>query len=211
MLVLAAVAWTLPVRAADTGTDKIRITVVKKTADSRVEGVGRGGRTDIQRRDSQVFYKIDLQRLSPQVPENLTVQWIAVVDGRRDGLNAAAHGEEEIVLTAAHPASLETKPVDVNTVEFSGRHSGAMGDEAYGYALRIHDDKGTLVAEKYLPKDLAAKAAKWFADIDQGTLEASDGKGGLSPEKIQRIKERLGRERGWGPSGGGRGADRKGK
>ena len=173
----ALLAWTAgagraapPVAAGRAAPERLRITVTKKTADQRAGPNQQVGHASARAHEAEMLYRLEFQRLVPSVPENLTVEWLIVVQGAGGNLRPGAHGTDEIVLPPGRTAAMDTKPVTLKGWEWTAgawHGSGAIREDLYGYAIRVRDDRGTLVGEKYVPKDVEKRADALIEELQK--------------------------------------------
>ncbi|MCX7818165.1 MAG: hypothetical protein N2652_02995 [Kiritimatiellae bacterium] len=154
-LLLLGVAIATSARAAP-ALEKVRVSATRKTIASR-KGPSQqlaqvSGRVD----EDEVVYRFEIQRLAPDVPENLRVRYLVVIQGATGSLRPGVMKEEEIVLAGATPATFETEPVTLRRIEWnrSGPGSGELREKAYGWAIRVTDEQGRILLEKCQPKDI---------------------------------------------------------
>lgn len=123
-------------------------------------------------KQSESYYRFEIQRAALDVPENLVCEYMVVVQTANGHLYPGATKTEEFVLTAAQAAVIESEPVTLRALEWQNqgimRGGGKVSEEVYGWIVRVKDEKGTLVGEKSQPKDLAVK---WDALVEEGTKQ----------------------------------------
>ena len=137
--------------------DKVRITATRKTADQKAGGVRRTADAQGRSTEEQVFYRFELTRIVPSAPAELVADWLIVIEGPAGGLHPGIAGRDEVVLDLGKPVVLETQPVAVKGLQWNVGgfgHTGGIRESVYGYAIRLLDQKGNLVAEKYQPRNL---------------------------------------------------------
>jgi len=154
MAVVAAV--TAARAAAPSGPEKVRVTATRKTAASRSGPHQNLPEVSGRVEQDDVYYRFEIKRLAPDVGENLRVSYMVVVQGALGNLRPAAVKEEEVVLSGLKPAVVETDPVTLQRLQWnrSGVGTGELREQVYGWAIRVTDEKGTILLEKYQPKDL---------------------------------------------------------
>ncbi len=150
--VLAAVAlaaWAQPGAAIE----KVRISATRKTALQREGSTQQLPETTTRTTREEVFYRIGLQRMTPAVPEQVEVEWVLVVERAGGRLVPAGHGTSELSLPLGREAELDTEPVALLGREWGGG-ADSVEDDIHGYAVRVRDANGSIVAEKFQPKSL---------------------------------------------------------
>lgn len=146
-----ALAFALPAPALE----KVRITGTKKTIDKRESSSQRLPHGQTQLSEKQVVYAFSLQRMTPDTSEQATASWILMRESMDGRLSEAARGDSVVSLPLGRAVALESAPVTLTEREWS-RHggSGTVGSSLAGYGLRILDDKGQIIAERYDPASI---------------------------------------------------------
>lgn len=151
--------------AAPPAPERIRISATKKT-----EAARRGPKKNLPNAwrvsEDDVFYRFEIQRVALDVPEDLRIQYMVVVEGLRGRLRVGTAKEEELVLSGMTPVPVESDPVTLMSVDWRRGRRGGSGDakeKLYGWSVRVLDAKGVVVAEKFQPKDLETQAEKLMA------------------------------------------------
>ncbi len=156
-LAAALILWLAaePARPASQ-PEKLRVSATRKTVASR-QGPRQqlphaSGRVD----ENEVVYRFEIQRVTPDVPDDLRVRYLVVIQGALGNLRAGTMKEEELVLSGSRPVTFETEPVTLRRVEWNrtGPGSGELRETAYGWAIRITDPEGRILLEKCQPKDI---------------------------------------------------------
>ncbi|MBM4156123.1 MAG: hypothetical protein FJ221_14030 [Lentisphaerae bacterium] len=149
-------AMTVPAMAAPSMPEKVRVTATKKTAASRKGPQQSLPNVSGRVEEDEVFYRFELQRIAMDVPQDLRIQYMVVVQDAAGQLRAGAAKEEEVVLEALRPVAVESETVTLKKIEWNraGLGTGALKEKLYGWAVRVTDGKGTILTEKFQPKDL---------------------------------------------------------
>lgn len=156
-LAAALILWLAgePARPASQ-PEKLRVSATRKTVASRQGPTQQlphaSGRVD----ENEVVYRFEIQRVTLDVPDDLRVRYLVVIQGALGNLRAGAMKEEELVLSGSRPVTFETEPVTLRRVEWNrgGPGSGELRETAYGWAIRITDPEGRILLEKCQPKDI---------------------------------------------------------
>lgn len=147
--------------AAPPALERVRISATKKT-----EAARHGGQVNLpnaSRRvdEDDVFYRFEIQRVALDVPADLRIQYMVVVEGMAGRLRVGATKEEELVLHGMTPVPVDSDPVTLRSIEWNRGRRGGSGEnkeKLYGWSVRLTDAKGVVVAEKFQPKDLETQA-----------------------------------------------------
>ena len=165
----AALLCAAAVAAPAAGIEKVRITAAKKTESQRRGAEQTVGTARGNTKQSDLFYRFEIQRIAVDVPENLVCEYLVAVKTAAGVLYPGATKSEEFVLTGAQPAVIDTETIPLKSVEWQnagiGRGGGRIAEDIDGWVVRVRDEKGNLVAEKAQPKDLGEK---WDAIIAEG-------------------------------------------
>jgi hypothetical protein len=159
--------------------DPMRISVTRKTAASR-----KGDQQSLPRGSAQVsetdsFYRFEIRRVRLDVPEDLRIRHMTIVQLPNGSLRAAAVKEEEFVLAGPTAAVVDAEPVTLRTVHWTAgppgyRSSGDLKEKLYGWHARILDDNGNILMEKCHPKDVETQAERlageWERDAARGDI-----------------------------------------
>ncbi|OQW94784.1 MAG: hypothetical protein BWK77_08565 [Verrucomicrobia bacterium A1] len=143
--------------------EKVRISATKKTEAAR-HGAQKSLPNASRRVDEDdMFYRFEVQRVALDVPEDLRIRYMVVVEGLGGRLRIGATKEEELVLSGMTPVPVDSDPVTLRSIEWNRGRRGGSGEnkeKLYGWSVRVLDAKGGVVAEKFQPKDLEAQAEK---------------------------------------------------
>jgi hypothetical protein len=156
---ILAVTMAVSAFAAPSMPEKVRITATKKTAAShkgpQQSLPNASGRVE----EDEVLYRFELQRAALDVPEDLRIQYMLVVQGAGGQLRPGVVKEEEVVLAGPRPVTVESDPVTLRKIEWnrSGLGTGELKETLHGWAVRVMDGKGAILAEKFQPKDLESQ------------------------------------------------------
>ena len=182
LLAGALAAGSLAIAA--TGTiEKVKISVTQKTGDRRKSSAQARVRKVTQSKETETYFTIELQRMTPDTPDEVAVEYLAVIEDARGRLRPDLKGEETVKLPLGRAMEIETESVTLKTVEWTGGtraapRGGAAGESVYGYIVRVRAPDGTLLAEKIQPRDLERKADDLF---QQAEKNASRKEGGQPP------------------------------
>jgi len=155
---LAAAAATVPGAARAQGIESYRIQVTRKT-----EGQRKGDATRMPFRDakmrptsSDVYYAIELRRMTPDAPESVTVEALIVLESPMGRVFPGGYSRETVKLPLGIATTLETDSVVLESVEWRGRFGadGAFGTKLLGYAVRVLNADGKVLAAKYQPREI---------------------------------------------------------
>lgn len=154
--------------------ERVRITATKKTEAAR-HGAQVNLPNAVRRfNEDDVFYRFEVQRVALDVPEDLRIRYMVVVEGMAGRLRVGAAKEEELVLSGMTPVPVDTEPVTLSSMEWNRGRRGGSGEtkeKLYGWSVRVLDAKGAVVAEKFQPKDLETQAEKlmtqWKEDAEK--------------------------------------------
>ncbi len=169
-----------PVLAAPPMPEKVRVTATKKTAASRKGPQQSLPNVSGRIEEDEVFYRFELQRVALDVPEDLRIQYMVVVEGAGGQLRAGAVKEEEVVLEGLRPVAVESETVTLRKLEWNraGLGTGELKEKLHGWAVRVTDGKGAILAERFQPKDLESQRDR--------LLEQWRKTGGEPPDRPQR-------------------------
>lgn len=132
--------------------DMIAISATKKTVDQV-----KGSEQDLPRGKSRaterlVMYRIDVRRMSPQVPENVVVEWMILVEAAAGRVLPGTMGSKTVQLPLGQSVSVDTDTVRLLGREWRGGPvPGTVQDEIAGYGIRVLGPVGNVLAEKYDP------------------------------------------------------------
>ena len=145
--------------AASPAPEKVRVTATKKTAASHKGPQQSLPNVSGRVEEDEVFYRFELQRVALDVPEDLRIQYMVVVQAAGGQLRAGIVKEEEVVLRGPTPVAVESGSVTLRKIEWnrSGLGTGELKEKLYGWVVRVTDGKGAILAEKYQPKDLESQ------------------------------------------------------
>lgn len=175
-----AVAVTVGALAAPPAPEKVKVTATKKTTASRKGPQQSLPNVSGRVEEDEVFYRFELQRVALDVPQDLRIQYMIVIQGGGGQLRAGAAKEEEVVLEGLRPVAVESETVTLKKVEWNraGLGTGEIKEKLYGWAVRVTDGKGAILAEKFQPKDLETQMDR--------LLEQWKKTGGAPPERPER-------------------------
>ena len=157
VLLLAASAYALTPGA-------IVIKGTKKKDGSRDGGNITAGKNVAHSQDD-IYYQFDLSTMSKDVPSEVKVKWVVLVSTMKGRLRLASQGEKPATLTmGGQPARVETPIFTMN--EERGPKGRKFEAEIVGYGVKVLDDKGNVLAEKYDPES----AHKRLTDAFDGNL-----------------------------------------
>ncbi len=167
----ALTAGSLAMAAPGT-IEKVKISVTRKTGERRTSSPQGGARRVAQSKDTETYFVIQLQRMTPDTPEEVKVEYLAVIEGALGNLHPDLRGEETVKLPLGRAVELETESITLKTVSWNGGPrggpgGGAAGESVYGYIVRVRSADGTLLAEKIQPRDLERKADAMFQEADK--------------------------------------------
>ena len=136
--------------------DKVRISATRKTASSEQGSTQQLPKTTIRATRQDVYYRFGFQRMVPSVPEKLEVQWVIVIERMGGRLVPAVTGSTELEMPLGREVEVSTDPVPLLGRAWEGG-SRSIEDSIYGYAVRVTDPDGNIVAEKFNPKALESQ------------------------------------------------------
>lgn len=166
-----AAVWLAESAFASPQREKLRVSATRKTVASRQGPTQQLPRASGRVDEHEVIYRFEIQRLTPDVPENLRVRYLVVIQGPMGNLRAGTMKEEEIVLSGPRPTTFETEPVTLRRIEWNrgGPGSGELRDKVYGWAIRITDLEGRILLEQCQPKDIDAQLDRLVKEATSGT------------------------------------------
>ena len=189
MLRLLGCTLLLASAARAAGPEYIRISDSRKTVDRRTSGAQEVPRGTTSLTEKQVVLTFKLQRMSPQVPEQVNVEWVVMKEGMDGRLAEADRGSAVAMLPLGRPEEVETAPIALDERSWSvggGRHhrSGNAEDDVAGYGLRIKGADGKVLAERYEPDSFRTRI-DWEA---APRLPAGARIRGLDGKKAERLQ-----------------------
>lgn len=155
---LATVAAAVPGAARAQGIDSYRIQVTRKT-----EGQRKGDATRMPFRDakmrpksSDIYYAIELRRMTLDAPESVTLEALIVLESPMGRVFPGGYSRETVQLPLGIATTLETDSVVLESVEWRGRlgADGTFGTKLVGYAVRVLNAEGKVLAAKYQPREI---------------------------------------------------------
>jgi hypothetical protein len=134
------------------GADQVRVTARKVTLHER------DGKAQDRRRGTVTFtakdvgYQFGLTRLVPTVTENVSADWIVLVEGAAGRLHMGTRGQQDVQLPLGKEVEIETGPIHLEErTRNGGPNAGSVESSIFGYALRVVDSSGAVLLEKYDP------------------------------------------------------------
>lgn len=178
--------------AAPAGIDQYRITATKKTAASRKGPSQNLPNLKARIDEDEVYYRFEFQRATPDAPTCIRVVYMIVVQGAFGQLRPGLVKEEEVSLEGVAPGVVETEPVALHRIEWnpSGAGSGALRERVYGWAVRIKDDAGRILLEKFQPRDIETKFEKMLEESRRADTAGPKPWGGRFPNPRPPVDER---------------------
>ena len=155
------------------GAEAITITATKKTADQRkgqAQALPRGS-TRVTSKD--VFYRFDLQRTIPGGDTETTVEWAVMVEGAGGQFFPGTTGKQKTALPFGQKVTVDSGLVTLMGREWQTRQKGSISDSVAGYGIRITNEKGALVGEKYYPTTMKQQI-HWDTIADQRDNPVND-------------------------------------
>lgn len=102
--------------------------------------------------EKNMMYKFDLQRLSTQGSDELSVEWMVLIEKAEGRTQPATMGQKSLAIPFGQSASFETESFMLLGREWrGGPNPGTVEDTIAGYGIRVMAPDGTVVAEKYDP------------------------------------------------------------
>ncbi len=151
VIVMLLVALPLSVLALD----GYEIKASKKTESKRESKTRHRAGRDIRSVQKDVYYEIAVRRISPNVPEKITVEWGVMLERSSGKLILAESGKAEMQIPFGKTVKVETGTVLLKGHEFTGvRGSGSNEDDIAGYGICLRNSKGEELAEKYSSKSI---------------------------------------------------------
>ncbi len=186
-LLAAAAASPDLVRAQ--GIESYRIQVTRKTEGQRKGDVSRMPFRDAKMRptSSDVYFSIELRRMTPDAPENVTVEALIALESPTGRVFPGGYSRESVKLPLGIATTLETDSVVLESVEWRGRFGadGAFGTKLLGYAVRILNAEGKVMAAKYQPremeKDTERLIEEWNRALNKENQDAPGAPGNPPP------------------------------
>jgi hypothetical protein len=146
--------------------DDYRIQATKKTADTRKSATQDLPRGRSHAVTEDVYYAFTLRRMNPNLPERAVVEWVVLkeaVDGR---LLLGTRGRKEIDMPFGKEIELKTDTVTLRGRTWTSGRAGTVEEEVHGYGLRVLNDEGDILAEKYEPDSLEERV-EWKTASDE--------------------------------------------
>ncbi|MCF7837134.1 MAG: hypothetical protein K9N49_00730 [Candidatus Marinimicrobia bacterium] len=134
------------------GAEAYEIKGVRRTAGTQRGNVQSVGRMETRATEQSVYYEFSFRRLQAASPEQVTARWLLLLEASGGAVLPAVHARETVQLPLGQIVKVETEPVTLLGREFQGRRTGQVADQIAGYAVRLLDENGVVVAEKYEPK-----------------------------------------------------------
>ncbi len=149
--------------AAPGTIEKVRIAVTRKTGERRTGDLQTRARRVTQSKETETYFVVGLQRMTPDTPEDVALEYLLVIEKAPGRLRPDVRGTETVKLPLGREIEVETDPVTLDTVSWTGGprgkpRGGTAGESVYGYIVRVRSTDGTLLAEKIQPRDLELKA-----------------------------------------------------
>ncbi len=165
--------------------DKVRITDSTKTVEKRQSNDQKLPKGTTSLTTKELVQTFTLQRMAPDVPEQVTVKWVVLRESRDGRLEEATRGESVQRLPLGQAATVSTAPFSIMERSWVGRHhAGSVSEEIAGYGLRLLNDAGTVLAEKYKPTSIEKQI-----DWDKRVPEA-----GSKEEQLIKLRQEMKQE-----------------
>lgn len=150
----------------------VRISVSQKTGARHRGSIQTLPRGTAQQKTTEKYFEISLQRTRPDAPEAVTVEHLTVIEGAKGKLRAGKKVEESAILPLGRAVKIETEPVSLSTVKWSGGPrgtggAGETGESVYGYIVRVRAPDGTLLGEKIQPRGLEGRADEFMKEAER--------------------------------------------
>jgi len=137
------------------GADPVRISARKKTISRRrssVQDLPRGPSRSVT---TQVAYDFRILALTPAAAGPVQVEWVTLVETPRGAVQARGYGRTNLILQLGREVSVSSTPVTVTGREWiGGPNPGVVEEKIAGYAVRVVDPAGKVLAEKCQPSSL---------------------------------------------------------
>ena len=125
-----------------------KISATRKTASRRLGSQQQLPKQSTRLVSKEVFYRFDITRISTQMPERLTVEWVIIKEQANGQLGYGNHGSIDKTFPFGQEISIESDAIELAERQFS--RGGSVEQDIEGYALRILDGD-TVLTEKYEP------------------------------------------------------------
>lgn len=156
-LIVCAVA-TAPSSAVAQGVEPYRIQVTRRTESQRKGDVRRLPLRNARVRpsSSDVYFSIELRRMTPSAPEEVTLETLIVLETPMGRIFPGGYSRESVQLPLGIATTLETDSVVLESFEWRNRGGGdgVVGTKLLGYAVRLLDAEGNVLAARYQPKEI---------------------------------------------------------
>lgn len=150
-VLLAALLAALSASAAAPSPITIRAT--KKTADVQRESERLSARTTMTHEKKEQYYQIELGTMTPGLPDYVVVRWIVLLEDFKRRLVVGTRGSKDVSLAVNKPVELQTDRFTLveNTLVKTNSRGAGRESTIHGYGIRVYDDTGRILAEKYDP------------------------------------------------------------
>ncbi|MBN1270564.1 MAG: hypothetical protein JXB04_13320 [Kiritimatiellae bacterium] len=153
---IAVLGGVLLVATVSAAFEPIEISATKKTVDARKSAGQALWRGTSRATEKEILYRFDFKRRSAEIPEYVTAQWMVLVEGALGHVVAPrTSGESRIGLPLNQLVNLETEAFSLRGREWtSGPNPGTVEEQLIGYGVRLLNEQGAVLAEKYGPPSL---------------------------------------------------------
>jgi hypothetical protein len=154
---LVLLVFSLAPGARGAGPDyRIDISASKKTGDryrSSKQDLPKGS-THLEQ--TSVYYRFDIKCMTPKLDKSVQAEWFIAVEGAGGKVRPGAHGATTVDLVFGKTQSFDTDPVKLTEreVHIRDRGKGSFEEKVYGYAVRLVDESGVILAEDFRPATL---------------------------------------------------------
>lgn len=155
---LVCAAATAPTPALGQGVEPYRIQITRRTESQRKGDVRRLPLRNVRVRpsSSDVYFSIELRRMTPSAPEEVTLETLIVLETPMGRVFPGGYSRESVQLPLGIATTLETDSVVLESFEWRNRGGGdgVVGTKLLGYAVRLLDADGKVLAARYQPKEI---------------------------------------------------------
>lgn len=138
------------------------IKATKKTADVQRDSERLSARATMTHETKEQYYLIELGTMTRGLPDYVVVRWIVLLEDFKGRLVVGTRGSKDVPLAVNKTAEVQTDRFTLveNTLVKTHNRGGGRESTIRGYGIRVCDDAGRILAEKYDPpsaeKDLVA-------------------------------------------------------
>jgi len=138
--------------AAAATPSPISIKTTKKTADTDHDYARRSRIKSVSHSTKDQYYNVELNTMTRGLPDYVTVKWVVLVEDAHGRIMVGTKGEKETALVVNKTAEVQTDTFTLESETWQKKGFSRERDSTVrGVGIRVCDDDGKILAEKYDP------------------------------------------------------------